>query len=621
MGNGNRHSPSACDHRSDNPINIRSRLAQQPASSKTRNGGNSHTTKGNATEQSPAPCDHRADIPLNIRNHLMQEPGGGESPDFKHRREALRVRLHTQRVDDAYYIGDAYEPSRIRGPSAGLVSKRDPKTSPTPYLDHIDYLTGNGWPQLRYLADFMRVTTSPPLWKYLSPAERKERASRVKIALLVFNEHTTERFDIGTVDDLELLLKGDALKISFDHDDAARMFVVEDPSTAVIETLGGHFDIDPMFFRGHISDYIWYNIRDPWIELPSLDLVSREQSHHSIRYRQTRFFRSFQSLNKARDESNRFNVLRRIDKEGNMGPEDDSTTGTPVGIVRSKMSCWIQPESNKSSKNVTGVLLVDPSVTEGHPIWGGYNNLIPCPSIHSTPSPRGPRHSVFEETIYWLGELTTPEVRSLRQDPWLLLQKPLSIVCSEWILLIKYANTRFSQLEWEVEDPQLRHHRDGLAVTISKLHTWRRRFPIYKVMVSETLEKMVRRRRGSLQALEKDFVILLAELDTLHERAEKMMSVVTAVLSIEESQKALQQNRSLGRLTYLAALFVPLSFISSFFSMNDDITRLHDTFWIYFVVAIPMTLLALLVTRYSRNLGIIFRSVARRVKGQLGRGQ
>ncbi|KAL8959721.1 MAG: hypothetical protein Q9183_005590 [Haloplaca sp. 2 TL-2023] len=460
----------------------------------------------------------------------------------------------------------------------------------------------------------MRVTTSPPLWRYLSPAERKERASRVKIALLVFTEYATERFDIGTIEDLELLLHGDALKSPSWDDEFAHLFVVEDPSTAVIETLGGHFDIDPMFFRGHISDYIWYNIRDPWIELPSLDVVSRDQSHHSIRYRQTRFFRSFQSLKKARDELNLFNVLRRIDKEGNMGPEDDSTTGTPIGIVRSKMSCWIQPQSQQSH-TVTGILLMDPPIIEGHPIWGGYNSLVPCPSIHSSPSPRGPHQSLFEETNYWLGRLTTLEVRSLSQDPWLLLQKPLSIVCSEWILLIKYANTRFSQLEWEVEDPQLRHHRDGLAVTISKLHTWRRRFPIYKAMVSETLEKVVRRRGGSLQVLENDFVILLAELDTLHERAEKMMSVVTAVLSIEESQKALQQNRSLGRLTWLAALFVPLSFISSFFSMNDDVTKLHDTFWIYFVVAIPMTLLALLLTRYSRNLGVVFYAIARRAKG------
>lgn len=39
-----------------------------------------------------------------------------------------------------------------------------------------------------------------------------------------------------------------------------RLWVVEDLSREVIETLGHHYDIDPSFFREHILDYVWYNI-------------------------------------------------------------------------------------------------------------------------------------------------------------------------------------------------------------------------------------------------------------------------------------------------------------------------------------------------------------------------
>lgn len=39
-----------------------------------------------------------------------------------------------------------------------------------------------------------------------------------------------------------------------------RLFVVEDLSRDVIETLGSRYDVDPSFFREHIVDYVWYNI-------------------------------------------------------------------------------------------------------------------------------------------------------------------------------------------------------------------------------------------------------------------------------------------------------------------------------------------------------------------------
>lgn len=39
-----------------------------------------------------------------------------------------------------------------------------------------------------------------------------------------------------------------------------RLYVVEDLSREVIETLGSHYDVDPSFFREHLVDYVWYNI-------------------------------------------------------------------------------------------------------------------------------------------------------------------------------------------------------------------------------------------------------------------------------------------------------------------------------------------------------------------------
>ncbi|KAL8724369.1 MAG: hypothetical protein Q9166_007990 [cf. Caloplaca sp. 2 TL-2023] len=520
---------------------------------------------------------------------------------------------HTADAGDPYYIGDVYEPSLVRL-RLSRVPENDDEPSLTPYLDHIDLLTDNGWPQLRYLADWMRVTTAPPKWKLLTREDMHERASRVNITLLEFRTGSITRHDIKTAARLAFLLPN----LSTDDKDlVARLFVVEDLSREVIESLGSHFDVDPMFFRGHISDYTWYNTRDPWIELPAMDIVMRNQPFFHVRYAHTRYFRDSMSYVRARLETGGFNVLRRVNRDGNWVPGVD-LSGSDVGMVRSRMSFWSKPRISGSTDTKIGILLLDPSTTEGFPLWGGFNDFISCPSMVQDVPQRPVTNSTFEKAIYWLENMSVEEIQSIAKDPRMMFQKPLSIVCSEWLVLIRYANTRLSQLEWEIEDPYLRSRNEDLSRTLDKIHSWRRRFPIYKTIVSEALNKVVRRDRFSratenaLLVLEKDFENILTELNDLHERAERIMSVVTAVISIEESKKALHQDRSLARLTYLAVTFVPLSFVSSFFAMNEDITKLKRTFWIYFAVAIPVTLLALVVVRFSDTVVSISQRFMRR---------
>ncbi|KAL8861992.1 MAG: hypothetical protein Q9178_001447 [Gyalolechia marmorata] len=521
---------------------------------------------------------------------------------------------HSQEAGDPYYIGDVYEQSQIRLKLSEPLDSNG-RTS-TPYLAHIDSLTDNGWPQLRYLADWMRVTTAPPKLNFLSKQDQKERASRVKVALLEFRGDSATRHDISTTAQLAALSSDSSVE---NKRLVSRLFVVEDLSCDVIETLGSNLDVDPMFFRGHISDYTWYNTRDPWIELPEIDLVSRNRSFFHVRYAHTRYFRTSKSYWLARHEAGAFNVLRRIGREGNWAPGAD-IPGSDVGIVRSNMSFWFQPRKAKRTDPVTGILLVDPSITEGFPLWGDYNAFAPCPSIANDLPQRLPRGSTFDNIMYWLQYMSVQDIESIARDPRILFQKPLSIVCAEWLKLLRYANTRLSQLEWEVEDPYLRTRQKDLSATLEKIHSWRRRIPIYKTIVSEALSKVIRRDQfvhattNSLLLLEKDFEIILEDLNNFHDRAERIMSVVTAVMAIEESKKALEQNRSLARLTYLAVIFVPLSFVSSFFAMSDDITKLTKTFWIYFAVAIPVTLLSLVVVRYSDTVFDIPRRIVRRFR-------
>ena len=201
----------------------------------------------------------------------------------------------------------------------------------------------------------MKVTTAPPKQKFLDDQDRQERACRTKVAMLTFEPNSdVHRADYTEINDLTTALNGP----SNAHDDVyARLFVLEDLSRDVIEAFGARFDIDPLFFRGHISDYMWHNTRDPWVELPSLDITSRKRSYMHVRYVQTRYFRSQDSLRQAKWEAGGFNVLRRIDQDGNWVPSkwvpDVDIPKSDVGLVRSRTSLWIRP-NKAGEKGVLG---------------------------------------------------------------------------------------------------------------------------------------------------------------------------------------------------------------------------------------------------------------------------
>jgi hypothetical protein len=184
----------------------------------------------------------------------------------------------------------------------------------------------------------MEVSTTPLRWKFLKGAEkakeRQHRAEKTNVARLDFlpdEEITCTHFK-----------KPEELKAGLDekpHDVQFRLFVVEDLSREVIELLGAKFDIDPSFFRAHINDYAWYNVRDRFMDPPNLDIISERQDWFQVRWVRPRYFRTRTSFEMARVESNRFNVLRRPDEDyNNKGLLDEKEAN--VALTRTRASFW-----------------------------------------------------------------------------------------------------------------------------------------------------------------------------------------------------------------------------------------------------------------------------------------
>jgi hypothetical protein len=112
---------------------------------------------------------------------------------------------------------------------------------------------------------------------------------------------------------------------------------------------------------------------------------------------------------------------------------------------------------------------------------------------------------------------------------------------------------------------------------------------------------------SKLLTLRSDFLSLLDSLDTIQTRTQNIISLATTIISIEENKRAMQMNVNLVRVTYLAVVFVPMAFVSSFFSMTPNLKDLEQTFWVYFAVAMPLTMICLVVADQGRVLGMCGR--------------
>lgn len=124
--------------------------------------------------------------------------------------------------------------------------------------------------------------TFPYKWKFLSEDDIETRAKLTRVAMVdLFPDKEPTRVDFQKSDKLTQLLRHDSFNHNPEH---ARIFIVEDLSRDVIEAFGAQYDIDPLFFRAHVSDYLWYNTRDPWAELQDLSHISQEYVHSSSIY-------------------------------------------------------------------------------------------------------------------------------------------------------------------------------------------------------------------------------------------------------------------------------------------------------------------------------------------------
>lgn len=248
---------------------------------------------------------------------------------------------------------------------------------------------------------------------------------------------------------------------------------------------------------------------------------------------------------------------------------------------------------------------MDPTIKVGYPLWYGSDNWEISPDMDGNIPPEPPRKSFYTDIIYWAKRPDS----SLRPEQ-VPMRALFCLVASEWNTIVNYVRTRLGHIAWEVSYQEY-FLTKGRQVDdlLKKLYVWRRLIPMYRQLLTETLERVFQVKSdgtailsplgkrnqealivGDENPMREEFALVLSRMQDLQYRVDAMTSVLVAM---NESQKTAAGNQSVARLTWLATCFIPLSFVTGLFSMTEDVGTLRQTMKWYFAAALPLALVSL----------------------------
>lgn len=235
----------------------------------------------------------------------------------------------------------------------------------------------------------------------------------------------------------------------------------------------------------------------------------------------------------------------------------------------------------------------------------GYEDFLDPPSFHApTTNWSGPsRVALFDDLIYYWSADSPPGFDAKHLCLLNLAYYPLKIVAGEWVKYAAVMSSSIKEYEYSKrEKPAFLKELEKLDTDLRALQSWRRRTMSTKQKLNSIL-RLLKFFEGWPNAQEasdsllQDYQYIERNVSDCGARLESMLPTVTSLVQIVDSRRSFAETANVSRLTVLALVFVPLSFIASLFSMNQDLGPGGHRFWIYFAVAIPVTLVVVLLAR------------------------
>lgn len=245
---------------------------------------------------------------------------------------------------------------------------------------------------------------------------------------------------------------------------------------------------------------------------------------------------------------------------------------------------------------------------------GGFQDFLSGPLFSDNIDPEsGPTRSSLLETFifYWAVEqpqgfdVTCPTLFSLSYYP-------LRIIAAEWMTYLELMYHSIKQYEYSPDTVLASlEHIAILTADIYTLQQWARRSIATAQKIRYVIEFLRYRMTkdedmDSSALLTEDYEQIASSIDAYSRRLEAMVSIATSLIQAIDCRRSLTETMNISRLTYLALSFIPLTFVSGLFSMNDNIVRGGKLFGLYFAVSIPLCILVFLIVHPPTSTPVIF---------------
>lgn len=191
----------------------------------------------------------------------------------------------------------------------------------------------------------------------------------------------------------------------------------------------------------------------------------------------------------------------------------------------------------------------------------------------------------------------------LRRDPFFLVGQLLCTALLSWNQMVNFleedvreyqfarsdeVESALEQLRYNISliDRMKSHLKDNLA-TIDQAGL---------EPMEDDLAEVAQQNRDTLR---KDHEWIIGRCQALSARCEVISNSLLSMASFEASQRSILESNQINRLSKLAFIFIPMSFVASVFGMNVSEMARNPPIWVFFLVAIPVACFAITIMNWK----------------------
>ncbi|KAL8313007.1 hypothetical protein RB597_005714 [Gaeumannomyces tritici] len=413
-----------------------------------------------------------------------------------------------------------------------------------------------------------------------------------------------------------------------------RIVLVENIQPQALIILGQILEVDPVFFAGHV-DTDFQDIEKAPLP-PSLAFFPSQLAEKGFLYVH------YQQVIDLGNSST-FDTLPYALKTDSSPPRNvrrlPPLSGRQLALAR---GCCSMLSRRMSDGSWICLILVDPPINSviatvnagnitkhtSKPLHGGFEDFVQPAPFSSFEAATGnidrnlqdPPHqrSMLGSLVHYFVNHRRLQGFSANAMPSNVLTMgyyPIRIALAEWVLYTHLASRYVKFYEYTLRDVHIRLHDSDIV----DLQRWRRRCKQSQHKLALLVEfvhhwrphKHQEQRLGDDNDIDKqqqlwdlvlkDIGFLQSQLRDHSHSLEQMIPVATAMVQLLDSRQSIAQSANVTRLTYIALVFVPLSWVAGLFSMSERYSPGgNGEFWVYWATALPLLLVVLLLSAFSR---------------------